>query len=175
MRSNASRLLALGLIGAVVGFGGLTSASGLQPPGREPRGEQPRERGNRPPIQPGDRQAPNVEGAMKVIDRSMKNLKAQLDDPSMKQDNLRQVGEAQRGAVTAKLARPGKQLDKLKNDSERAKMEVQFRRGLIDLTRKLLDLEQAIIDDKTDDAKRLMAEIVKMRDDAHKAMGVDDE
>ncbi|MFN0132615.1 MAG: cytochrome b562 [Phycisphaerales bacterium] len=173
MRSNAVRLVGLGIIGTMVVLGSLTPASGLQPPAQ--RGEQPRERGNRQPGERGgERGQQSVEGAMKVIDRSLKNLQGQLDDASKKDDNLRQVGEAQRAAVTAKLLRPGKQLDKAKDEGERKKMEAQYRRGLMDVVRKLLDMEQAIVDDKADDAKRLLAEIVKMRDDAHKAMGVDE-
>ena len=109
---------------------------------------------------------------MKLMGRSLKALKASAGDASKKEENLRLIGDMQRGAANAKgLPLPEKILNAAKGDAERATLTLKSRTELMSLMRKQLDLEQAILDGKTDVATKLVAELAKAREDGHEAVG----
>jgi len=113
---------------------------------------------------------------MKGMNRAVKVLGKQVGDATKKEENLRLVNDIQRGAVAAKgQPVPKDVLEKGKDDGERTKMSEGYRKNLIALVRKTLDLEEAILAGKADDAKKMVDEIVKIRDEGHKAMGLKDE
>lgn len=121
----------------------------------------------------GGQNAPNLEASMKLMGRSLKALKASIGDASKKEENLRLVGDMQRGAANAKgLPLPEKVLSAAKTDAEKAALTLKSRTELMGLMRKQLDLEQAILDGKTEIATKLVAELAKAREDGHEAIGV---
>ena len=120
----------------------------------------------------GGQNVPNLEASMKLMGRSLKALKASAGDASKKEENLRLIGDMQRGAANAKgLPLPEKILSAAKGDAERATLTLKSRTELMSLMRKQLDLEQAILDGKTDVATKLVAELAKAREDGHEAVG----
>jgi soluble cytochrome b562 len=110
---------------------------------------------------------------MKQMNGAMRRLRDQIGDASKKEDNLKLIGDMERGAVAAKNATPKKLRDV--PEAERPAKAEKFRRDLITLTRKLLDIEQNIMDGKNDAAKKGLEELTKIRDEEHKYFGVDDE
>jgi hypothetical protein len=170
MAVRSNRIVALTI--AVGMLGGLTLL-GTTAWGQPDKGQQERQPGQ--PGGPGrGGQAPSVEGSMKQMNGAMRRLRDQIGDASKKEDNLRLIGDMQRGAVSAKNGKP-KKLNDVKDEGERAKKAEKFRRDLITLTRKLLDIEQNILDGKNDVAKTQLEEVMKQRDEEHKYFGVDDE
>ena len=121
----------------------------------------------------GGQNAPNLEASMKLMGRSLKALKASVGDASKKEENLRLVGDMQRGAANAKgLPLPEKLLSAAKTDADKAALTLKSRTELMGLMRKQLDLEQAILDGKTDVATKLVAELAQARENGHEAIGV---
>lgn len=117
-----------------------------------------------------------VSGSMKSIGRSLKTLRGQVEDAAKKDENLRLIGEMQRGCITAKnQPLPEKLLKDLKTDADKAKNQLLYRTDLIKLARKLLDLEEAVLNGKTAEAKKLADEVAKMRETSHEALGVKDD
>ncbi|MDX2118945.1 MAG: cytochrome b562 [Planctomycetota bacterium] len=154
-----------------------------QPQPRGPRGERPggerpagEGRGERP--QPGGRapgQMVSVEASMKIMGRSLRTLKAQAGDATKRDENLRLVNDLQRGCVSAKGGVPEGILKNAVTEPDKAKIKDEYRKGLVSLLKKLIDLEEAIADGKGDSAKSLVEEIGKMRDSMHEKLGVKDE
>lgn len=140
-----------------------------------PKG-QPGDRPQRGPGGPGGREGLGADAGMKMMNRAYKLLKGQVSDAAKKDENLRLINEIQRGCVTAKGATlPPDVLKKAKDDAEKAKWQKDYRASLVATLRKLIDVEQAIMDGKGADADKLLAEIAKSRDEMHKAMGVDED
>jgi len=148
---------------------------GKQPPVRQPEGKQPGE--GRQPGRPGEGrgggQAPNVEGSMKGMNRAMKQLSEQIGDASKKEDNLRLIGDMERSCAQAKNGQPNKIRD-MKDEAQRTKAMVDYRKHLIDLMRKQLELEESIMAGNTDAAKKQLEAIGKFAEEQHKALGVDE-
>ncbi len=113
----------------------------------------------------------NVEGAMKLINRSLRQLNAQVGDTAKKEENLKLINDAQRGAVIAKGLEP----EAAPKDDGRAKYLKEFRRHQIKLVRMLLDLEVSVMNDKADEAKEHMAKLAAYRDESHEEFEVEDE
>ncbi len=172
----------------VAGVFGLTAISlaPAQQPASQPERSNLRQPEGRPGEgrpgegQPGERrggqrgEAPSVEGSMKGMNRALQQLRDQIGDATKKDACLKLVGDAQRGCIAAKSGQ-ARHIQDIKDEKERAKASESFRRQLMALARKLLDIEQNILDGKGDDAKAKIAEVIKMRDDGHKEFGVDDE
>lgn len=163
------------LAGAVAA---MQPAQSGQPTGTPPR--QPGERG--PGGQPGGPRGPgrgeqiSIEGAMKGMNRSLKQLSGQIADASKKDENLRLVNDAQRFCVLAKgQPLPEKVLEHAKDDASRAKLSSEFRADLIKALRLMLDIESELADGKGDSAKAKLDELVELRDHAHEEMGVEEE
>lgn len=142
------------------------------PTGRE--GAPPREGGPRGAR--GQQGAPgaNLESSMKAMNRSVKALKGLLSDPAKKDEALKTVAEAQRACAICKAAPlPAKFTEKAPDAEAKAKIEAEFRGDLRKNLRLLLDLEDAILAGKADEATAILAKIEELRDHAHEEMGVD--
>ena len=136
---------------------------GGPPPGQRPgRGEQPGGPG-------GEGRAPSVEGAMKRIERTMEALKLNIGDASKKEENLQAIWQIEASVVNAKRGK----LEHVKGDP--AKAQAEFRRFQMEFMRKVLDMEQAVMDGKSEDAKAAFAKLNEIRDAGHKALGVQDD
>lgn len=174
-RRTIALTLSAGLLGLAT-IAGTTNFASAQPPA-ERRQQPPGERGQ--PGQPGERrgpgqQAPSVEAGMKGMNRAFKQLEAQITDASKKDENLRLLGDMQRGCVSAKNAMPRK-IQEMKDEAARTKAAEKFRRDLILMTKKLLDAETSLMDGKAEAAKATLSEVVKMRDVGHKELGVEED
>ncbi len=183
-RSAICGAAAAALMGGV--FAGVTAAQPqdrppAQPgqsgqPGGQPGGQQPG--GGRPGGPPGERgqQRPaSAEAGMKTMGRSLSRLSKQIDAADKKDENIALVLDAQRGVVMARSATPkGPLAEEKDKDKLDAALKTYYTR-LIVLGHKLLDLESAIRDGKTADAKKLLDETLKIRDDGHKELGVKEE
>jgi hypothetical protein len=138
-----------------------------------------------PPPREGNRPAPagqnagqrvSVGGSMKLMNRSFKQLEAQVSDKSKRAENLRLIGDMERGCATAKATPlPRDVLEKAGDDAGKARVNEQFRSSLLELLKKLIQTEEAIADGKTDAAKADLDEVIKMRDKMHKEMGIKDD
>lgn len=129
--------------------------------------------------QPGERraQAPgapvNVEASMKQMARGLRQLRKQMGDAALRDENLKIVIDMQRGCVAAKAgAVPEELLKNAKDGAEKAKLIEGYRKGLVASMRLLLDIEDAIADGKADVASAKADELVKLRDATHKEMGI---
>lgn len=146
------------------------------PPSREPGQRPPGEGPRRGPGERGRPDAISVEGAMKGMNRALKQLGGQLSQAEKHDDNLRLINDAERFCVAAKgQPVPADVLESAKDDAARAAMSKTFRADLIAVLRKLVDIESAIADDKPDEARKLIDEVVKLRHQGHDAMGIDDD
>ncbi len=150
-----------------------TIAAGMQPPPGA---------GGQPPAAPGERRpersgaAPSVEGAMKGMNRAIKQLRGQAADPAKRDENLRLVNDAQRNLVAAKgQPFPEPLLASAKDEAAKATLREHYRKDLIIALGNLVKLETAIFENKADDARAAVEELVTMRDAAHKELGVSDE
>jgi pyrimidine operon attenuation protein/uracil phosphoribosyltransferase len=112
---------------------------------------------------------------MKLMNRSVQRLERQVADASKKDDNLRLINEAQRGCITAKGLVPKGPWSEEPDAAKKAAALAPYRRDLIAVARKLLDLETAIMDDRAEDAASLIKEIKKLKEEGHKEMGVKDD
>lgn len=169
MRSNriiAAISIASVSVGIAVAFG-QSGQPERQPPDRQgPPGRQPEGRGGR------QGEPPNVEASMKSMNRALQQLRDQLGDASKKDSSLKLIGDAQRGCIAAKSGQP-QQIAEMKDDAAKAKSAESFRRQLMALARKLLDIEQSLLDGKHDEAKAQLTEVIKMRDAGHAEFGVE--
>ncbi len=142
------------------------AGGGGQPQGQPERGGGPGGRG----------QQVSVEGAMKGMNRALRQLNQQIGDATKREENLRLINDMQRGCVNAKgAALPEDVLKKANDDAGKKKMREEFRRELIKTMRLLLDIEADIADGKNDAAKTKLGELTKLRDHGHEEMGVKDE
>lgn len=141
--------------GQGAGQGGSTQPGG-------PQGERPR----------GERRI-SVEATMKIMDRAMEPLLKQISDPAKQEENLGHVNEMQRGCVIGKgLALPKELLEKAGNAEAQAKLKQSYHAHMLSLLKKLISLEEAIVNAKLDEAKKLLDEVAQERDRSHAAMGM---
>lgn len=131
-----------------------------------------------PPDRPGRRGdgPPSVERAMKGMERSLKQLSEHIADPARIAENLLFVNEAQRFCVAAKgQPVPEDVLSQAKDETARKELSRIFHRDLIAVLKKLVEIEEHLLDGKPDAAETSLKAIQRLRDDSHKAMGVKDD
>jgi len=86
-------------------------------------------------------------------------------------DCLRAVAALQVAAGEAKVAVPP--MAEEKEGAERADFLREFRRSLIGMQRKLLDLEERLLDGKLEEAQALYKEVRRMEDSGHERFAGD--
>lgn len=163
MRMSTSLRLAL-----VLGAGLCLSASGLS---LQPADERAPAQG-RQPSGPGM----DVESAMKSMNRALRTLRKNIEQPANKDENLKLLNDMQRACAAAKSQPlPGDVLRHAKDDTDKAKFADSYRKNLVASMRLLLDIEDAVAEGKSDVAKAKTDELVKLRDAAHKELGMKEE
>jgi hypothetical protein len=118
----------------------------------------------------------STEQAMQAVNRGVRRLRASIEDAGQREENLRVLGEVQRAAVFAKsrpLPDDVPAMKEAEGEAARARLQAAYHRGLLNAVRKMLDVEQDLLDRKFDAAKAHLDELVKMRDEAHHLLGVD--
>ena len=169
MGLRAVSVLAFGMIGV--------AAYAMQPAGGAPgAGGQPGQPGDGParrgPGGPGgDMRQASVDSGMKGMNRAFKQLEGMVGDKSKKADALKLINAMQVSCVSAKGADPD-MVKKAKSEEEKAETSKKFRTSMLALTRKLLDLEEHVLNDQADAAKSDLDAVVKLRDEGHKTFNV---
>lgn len=158
-----------------------TPPAGQQPggPGPGPGQRGPRDRGPREGGRegaPGDQVLPpSIRQAMKLMGRSAKALQGTAGDPARKDEALKQIGDFQRGCLAAKNASVDQFMDKVKDPAAKKKAAEVYRPQLILMMQKSLALETAVIEGKTEEAKKLLSEMTTLKDDSHKMIGAEED
>lgn len=174
--------LKIGSVVMMTMLGSGASVLALQPerpagqPGQQPGQQQgqPGQRGPRGPGGPGG--ALSVEQAMRSMNRPVRQLRGQIADAQMREENLRLINEMQRGCVAAKgLPVPVELMEQAADDAAKAELSEHYRRDLVKALRILVDLEVAVMDGKGDEATKKLDELIATRDEAHTEMGIKDE
>ena len=155
----------------VVAAAGLLAASGLlmaQPAGdsAQPAPRQGGARGEAPV---------SVERSMKTMGRALNRLAKQVTDPAKKVENVGLVTEAQRACLAAKAGIPRGPWQEETDPAKKFAALVPYRKDMILLGQTLLAAELAILDDQFDVAKAEIDKCLKIRDEGHKRMGVEEE
>ena len=113
---------------------------------------------------------------MKGMDRSLKQLSEQIADNAKVAENLLFVNEAQRFCVAAKgQPVPEDVLSQAKDETARKEVSRTFHRDLIAVLKKLVEIEEHLLDGKPDAAETSLKAIQRLREESHKAMGVKDD
>lgn len=110
---------------------------------------------------------------MKGMGRALKALQAQITDKAKKAETLKLINSMQVACVSAKGAEPDP-VKKAKTDEERAAESKKFRTPMLALARKLLDMEEHVLNDQFDAAKADLDAALKMREEGHKTYNVKD-
>jgi hypothetical protein len=140
---------------------------------REAGPQDGRPRGGR--AGPGGGQPMTVEAAMKSMNRALKVLGEAVTDEGRKDEALRLVSDAQRGCATAKmLPLPQQFMKGAADDAAKAKVQEEYAADLRKTMRMLLDVEDAIVAGRGEEAKAILAKVEEMRQHAHKELGVDE-
>ncbi|MBC7773211.1 MAG: hypothetical protein H7210_11995 [Pyrinomonadaceae bacterium] len=130
-----------------------------------PDGEKGPDRG---PGKPGE----SIGDAMSRMDRAIKQLQRQVGDTKKKDDTLRIVSEVQRNCLAAKaIPVPPEMLEKIKDEAEKTKVASSYRKRMVSLMRKLLDLEMFVLEGKTDAANAKVLDIMKFSEESHEEFG----
>lgn len=149
-------------------------------PAGQPTQAQPGQPEGRQPGQPGERRGPggpggarmggpqNAEGAMKGMNRALRNLGRALEGTGTAEDALKAVAEAQASCAQCRMFQP----EHAKGDAGKI---ADYRKRLIAVSHALLDMEEQIMAGKTADAKAGMEKLKKMSEEGHEALGVKDE
>ncbi len=173
-------------VALVAAVAGLVAASGLllaQPAGdpaqptpqprQGPGGPERGERGERGAARA--EAAVSVERSMKTMGRALNRLAKQATDASKKVENVGLITEAQRACLAAKAGIPRGPWQEETDPAKKLAALVPYRKDMILLEQTLLAAESAILDDKLDVAKAEIEKCLKIRDEGHKRMGVEEE
>ncbi len=136
----------------------------------QPEGRQPGERRGQPGGPGGARMGgpQNAEGAMKGMNRAIRNLGRALEGTGTADDALKAIVEAQASCAQCRMFKP----EAAKDDAAKV---TEYRKRLIAVSRALLDMEEQIMGGKTADAKAGIEKLKKMSEEGHEALGVKDE
>ncbi len=119
---------------------------------------------------------PSMGGSMKAMNRALKSLTGSIEDASKTADNLKLIGEMERGCILAKNAPlPADILKDAAGDAAKAEVATRFRKDMIRLAQALLELELAVMNGKLSAAKSMLAKIDAEKDHAHEEFGVDED
>jgi len=176
--------LAVSICCIMVGAGTLWAVQ----PAQDQRDGQPQQRPERGPGGPergpggpgggfgGQGRQASVEAGMKMMNRAARTLNTQISDASKKEDNIRLINDMQRGCATAKgLPLPAEFFKDVKDDAAKAKITAEYRADLIKIMRSMIDVEVAISEGKTAEAKAGLDAIEKIRQASHTRLGVKEE
>lgn len=132
--------------------------------------------GGRGPGGRGADRPPSVEGAMKGMNRALKQLRNQITDAGKKEENLKLIGEMERNCLAAKeQPLPGDVLKNVKDPAARAKLGETYRKDMIAAMRELLDIEQNVADGNAAAAKTHLDKLLELRDASHKTFDIKDD
>jgi hypothetical protein len=106
----------------------------------------------------------NLGGAMRDMNAQLQAIKVDATGDEL-DATVKAIGTMARDVLIAKLNVPPK-VAALSGDAKTKELEA-YRAMLNKLARKLLDLEDAVVAKKTDDAKKLLDEVKQFQKDGH--------
>ena len=110
---------------------------------------------------------------MKTMNRALSRLAKQVTDPAKKVENVGLVTDAERACVAAKAGIPRGPWQEETDPAKKLAALMPYRKDLILLQQTLLAAESALLDDTFDVAKAEIEKCLKIRDESHKRMGVE--
>ena len=110
---------------------------------------------------------------MTAMNKSLRTLKRQISDTAKKDDNLALVGKMKANLAEAIKLEPTKTKDI--PAAEKAAYLEKFKQELTELGKTYDQLEAAIKDGKTAEAKAIFDKISEQKEKGHKDFGVDEE
>lgn len=129
----------------------------------------------------GTREAPaerrggamNLEGAMKLMERSYKAIARQIDDPGKDELTLRAISNLQSGAAASKAFLPHEVEEKSGDDRTAALAE--YRKLLLETLKLAVQFEEELLAGKRDEARSTLQKIHQMEEDGHKKFRPDED
>ena len=107
-----------------------------------------------------------LEDAMTTLNKALKTVKAQVEDPSKNADSLKLVAEIEKQALIAKGFEPAKA--KSVPAAEKAKFVAAYRVKMTELMTEILKLEKALLENKNDAAAASVKLLYEMKTAGHK-------
>lgn len=108
----------------------------------------------------------NLEGAMRDMGRLYRSLTAEAGDFARREQTLRDIGLMERDVAIAKNSLPP--LVNRQSGDEQARQIASYRSMMISMLRTLLDLEEAVADQKADEVKKILAQLEEIQQEGHK-------
>jgi hypothetical protein len=110
--------------------------------------------------------------AMKVVNKSIRTMKRQIDDPAKKDDNLQLIATAQKSLDECLKLEPAKLKDIPAAD--RAAYLEKYKSQMKDVIKTFGDLETAVKGGKTDDSKKIFEKLADQKEKGHKDFNPDE-
>ncbi len=111
--------------------------------------------------------------AMEGIQAGLRTLRKQIDKPEESANATATLREMQRNAMTAFCQSPPPKEGASAKDT--ALWEITFRRQILELEGALLDLEQAVVEGRIEDAKQGYARLNELKKLGHEKFQVDED
>jgi hypothetical protein len=138
--------------------GGGMGGPGMGGPGMRGPGARGRGRGGNVPA--------NLGAAMRDMGQTLRKINNEYADAAQKEATLTDISTMERDIAIAKSTIPEK-VNAMTGDAK-TKAVADFHNDMLKLLIKFTDLEQAVLDGKTDDAKSALADIQKIETEGHK-------
>ncbi len=110
--------------------------------------------------------------SMKVVNKNIRTLKRQVDDPSKKDDNLALIAAAKKSLDESLKLEPAKTKDV--PAAEKAAYLEKYKNEMKEVVKTFDDLEAAVKDGKTDEAKKIFEKLADEKEKGHKDFNPDD-
>jgi len=109
---------------------------------------------------------------MKVVNKSIRTMKRQIDDASKKDDNLALIATAKKSLAECLKMEPAKTKDV--PAGEKAAYLDKYKSEMKEVAKTFDDLEAAVKDGKTDDAKKIFEKLADEKEKGHKDFNPDE-
>jgi hypothetical protein len=109
---------------------------------------------------------------MKIVNKSIRTMKRQIEDASKKDDNLTLIATAKKSLAECLKMEPAKTKDVPAAD--KAAYLDKYKAQMTAVAKTFDDLETAVKDGKTDDAKKIFEKLADEKEKGHKDFKPDD-
>jgi len=110
--------------------------------------------------------------AMKVVNKNIRTMKRQIDDPAKKDDNLALIAAAKKSLDECLKLEPAKTKDVPAGD--KSAYLAKYKEQMNGVVKTFDDLEAAVKAGKTDDAKKIFEKLSDEKEKGHKDFNPDD-
>lgn len=175
-RLSVLALTASAVAATVFLTGGIAALAQDAPASRAKAPTQEALKSDTAPARGGRGENPSVGSSMKSMNRALESLQGSIADPMKLAENLKLIGEMERGCILAKNAPfPADLLQDAGDDAAKAKVATHYRKDMIRLAQSLLELELAVMNGKTADAQAMLKKLDAAREHGHEEFGVEDD